>query len=61
NEAQFLNSFEFNLVKQEGSLLYFEMHESIRNPGIHQYALRVYPKNVELPHRMDFAYVRWIS
>jgi len=61
NEAQFLNSFEFNLVKQEGSLLYFEMHESIRNPGIHQYALRVYPKNVDLPHRMDFAYVRWID
>lgn len=61
NEAQFLNSFEFELVKEEGSLLYFEMHESIRNPGIHQYALRVFPKNVDLPHRMDFAYVRWIS
>ena len=61
NEAQFLNSFEFELVKEEGSLLYFEMHESISNPGIHQYALRVFPKNVDLPHRMDFAYVRWIS
>ncbi len=61
NHAEFLNSYEFELVKEEGSLLHFEMHESLSNPGIHQYAIRVYPKNVDLPHRMDFAYVRWIS
>ena len=61
NKAQFLNSYEFDLVKQEGSMLHFEMHESLDNPGIHQYALRVFPKNADLPHRMDFAYVRWIS
>ena len=61
NKAKYLNSYEFELVKQEGSMLYFEIHESLHNPGIHQYALRVFPKNVDLPHRMDFAYVRWIS
>ena len=61
NKAKFLNSYPFELVKQEGSLLYFEIHESLHNPGIHQYALRVYPINADLPHRMDFAYVRWIS
>lgn len=61
NTAKFQNVFQFNLVKQEGSLLYFEMHESLRNPGVHQFALRVFPKNDDLPHRMDFAYVRWIS
>ncbi len=61
NHAEFLNSYEFKLVKEEGSLLHFEMLESLSNPGIHQYAIRVYPKNVDLSHRMDFAYVRWIS
>ena len=61
NKAQFLKSYEFDLLKQEGSILHFEMHESMHNPGIHQYALRVFPKNVDLPHRMDFAYVRWIG
>ena len=61
NRAEFLSSHEFELVKEEGSKLYFELHESMHNPGIHQYALRVFPKNVDLPHRMDFAYVRWIS
>ena len=61
NKAQFLNAYEFDLVKQEGSLLYYEMHESLHNPGIHQFAIRVFPKNADLPHRMDFAYVRWIG
>lgn len=61
NEVQILNSYEFDLVKQEGSTLHFELHESLYTPGVHQYALRVFPKNEDLPHRMDFAYVRWIS
>ncbi len=60
NKAEFLDSYDFDLVKEEGSKLYFEMHESLHNPGLHQYALRVYPKNADLPHRMDFAYIRWI-
>ncbi len=61
NQAQFLNSYEFDLVKQEGHLLHYELHQTLNNPGIHQYAIRVFPKNVDLPHRMDFAYVRWIG
>ena len=61
NDVKFLDSYEFDLVKEEGSKLYFEIHDTLENPGVHQYALRVFPKNVDLPHRMDFAYVRWIS
>ncbi len=61
NDVKFLDSFEFDLVKQEGSKLYFEIHDTLHTPGVHQYALRVFPKNADLPHRMDFAYVRWIS
>ena len=61
NDVKFLDSYEFELVKQEGSKLYFEIHDTLKSPGVHQYALRVFPKNADLPHRMDFAYVRWIS
>ena len=57
---QFVESYEFDLVKTEGSLLYFETNKSLNDPGTHQYGLRVYPKNSDLPHRMDFAYMRWI-
>ena len=28
NKAQFLNAYEFDLVKEEGTKLYFEMHET---------------------------------
>jgi starch phosphorylase len=56
----FVESYEFNLVKREGSLLYFETRKALNDPGNHQYGLRVYPRNPDLPHRMDFAYMRWI-
>lgn len=59
-EPQFVESYEFDLVRTEGSLLYFESRTALNDPGIHQYGLRVYPKNPDLPHRMDFAYMRWI-
>lgn len=59
-EPQFIESYTFDLVKTEGSLLYFESSKTLNDPGTHQYAIRVYPKNEALPHRMDFAYVRWI-
>lgn len=61
NKATFIESYEFDLIKQEGSKLYFETREALNDPGTHQYALRIYPKNPDLPHRMDFAYVKWIS
>jgi starch phosphorylase len=56
----FVESYQFDLVKTEGSLLYFETRKALNDPGSHQYGLRVYPVNHDLPHRMDFAYVRWI-
>lgn len=60
HEPHFVESYEFDLVKTEGTLLYFESRRALNDPGMHQYGLRVYPKNTNLPHRMDFAYMRWI-
>ena len=57
---QFVESYEFDLVKTEGTIQYFETSKRLNDPGTHQYGLRVYPKNTDLPHRMDFAYMRWI-
>ena len=56
----FVESYKFELVKTEGQLLYFETRKALNDPGNHQYGLRVYPVNADLPHRMDFAYMRWI-
>jgi starch phosphorylase len=57
---RFMESFEFKLVKTEGSRLYFETAQSLNDPGTRQYGLRVFPKHPELPHRNDFAYMKWI-
>ncbi|MDD2437265.1 MAG: alpha-glucan family phosphorylase [Massilibacteroides sp.] len=56
-----INVFNFTLKKEEGSKLYFELKATPSEPGSHKVAYRVYPVNPELPHRMDFAYVRWIQ
>lgn len=60
NESEFLTSEAFNLVKEEGSKLYFEIKTTPVEAGHLKVGLRVYPKNDKLPHRMDFAYIRWI-
>ena len=52
---------QFKLVKEEGSKLFFELKRTPSYPGLHKMGFRVYPVNSELPHRMDFAYVRWIQ
>ena len=52
---------QFELMKEEGSKLYFEMKTIPSEAGLQKMGFRVYPKNEELPHRMDFAYVRWIQ
>ncbi|MDR1259437.1 MAG: alpha-glucan family phosphorylase [Tannerellaceae bacterium] len=51
----------FKLKKEEGSRLFFELETASSEAGIHKVGFRVYPVNPELPHRMDFAYVRWIT
>lgn len=61
NKAQFVEKHEFELVKTEGTKLFFKSTKAVSDPGTHQYAIRVYPKNEDLPHRMDFAYVKWIN
>ena len=61
HKTTFLEKYDLDLVKTEGTKMYFQSKQAFNVPGTHQYAFRVYPKNAELPHRMDFAYVRWIS
>ncbi|MCC8144526.1 MAG: alpha-glucan family phosphorylase [Tannerellaceae bacterium] len=51
---------EFKLMKEEGSKLFFELKMTPHESGMHKMGFRVYPSNKDLPHRMDFAYVRWI-
>ncbi len=51
---------EFKMVGEEGNICTFELKTKLREAGTFRYAYRVYPKNAELPHRQDFAYVLWV-
>ena len=48
-----------NLVKRENNIHTFEGTHEVNNAGTFKVAFRMYPKNVDLPHRQDFCYVRW--
>ena len=61
HELNFVNSFQFELKKEEGSKLYFALKFTPSEAGDHKVCFRVFPQHKELPHRMDFAYVRWIQ
>lgn len=59
NQDKLVEAEEMKLVKTEGTKLYFTLEDRISRAGAFKYAFRMFPKNVELAHRMDFCYVRW--
>ena len=46
---------------RDGNNFIFEGKISSNIAGTYKSAVRMYPKNEQLPHRMDFCYVRWIE
>lgn len=51
---------EFTPVSQEGSKATYSLELVTEYPGSIQLALRIFPKNELLPHRQDFALVKWL-
>ena len=51
----------FQLEKQEGNLYTFHALYAPSTAGSYKTAVRMYPKNADLPHRQDFAYVKWVE
>lgn len=54
------NTFQFELVQVEGHVATFRLNSTPENAGSYDVAIRVYAKNPKLPHRMDFALVKWV-
>lgn len=57
---KFIFSKPFNLVKQDGSKLHFQVEIEAEIAGMSKISYRVYPVHKDMAHRQDFAYVRWI-
>ena len=52
---------EFKMVGHEGNLYTFEVNVEPDRAGAYRAAVRMFPKNKELPHRQDFCYVKWLE
>ena len=59
-EEKFWYTKPFDVVKEEGNVLTYQLNMKLKDAGVFRYGYRLYPKNPNLPHRMDFAYPRWI-
>ena len=61
HEPKIVDKYEFKLVKEEGTKMFFELKATPVEAGSQKIGFRMYPKNSDLPHRMDFAFVRWLQ
>lgn len=50
---------ELKLIHIEGSIATYRYDGVLQRSGTYRYAYRMFPKNEDLPHRMDFCYLRW--
>ena len=55
-----VDCLQFEVEKIEGSVVTFKLNLQLMNSGAFNYAIRVYPKHPELPHRQDFHYLKWV-
>ncbi|MDR3328958.1 MAG: alpha-glucan family phosphorylase, partial [Prevotellaceae bacterium] len=53
-------TFEYACTQQVGSSATYTLNIQMEKPGIIFTGVRLYAKNPSLPHRQDFALVRWI-
>ena len=51
---------DFDLEHIEDKRATFRLNFVPNDPGVFDSGIRIYAKNNELPHRMDFNLVRWV-
>ena len=60
NQRKLKAVYPLEAVATEGDEVTYRIKNKLTDAGVFSYAFRVYPKNEALPHRQDFAYVKWI-
>ena len=58
-EVKFHHASEMEVVGEDGDVITYHINEPGKDSGIFRYAYRAYPWNENLPHRQDFAYLKW--
>ena len=60
NELSIVYKKEFRLLQKKENIAHYKVEITPNDPGVFDIGIRIYPKNDLLPHRQDFAYVKWI-
>jgi len=58
-EVKFHQTEPLEITARDGNVLTYSLKHKIKGNGIYRYAFRAYPWNKHLPHRQDFAYLKW--
>ncbi len=58
--GRFLASHPFTLKEYKSGIARYDLEHRIVKAGVLNIGIRLYPKNNLLPHRQDFAFVKWI-
>ena len=58
--VELLFVFPLKLNKVNGSIVTYQREVQAGLTGIHEFVFRIFPKNENLPHRMDFPLVKWV-
>ncbi len=59
-DNKFIGTQQFKYISIADHVAKFVLDFKPVKPGVLQLGIRVYPQNKYLPHRQDFAYVKWI-
>ncbi|MFC2137333.1 alpha-glucan family phosphorylase [Bacteroidota bacterium] len=60
SEMHIIYKKEFDLVQTKDNIAQYEVNITPNDPGVFEIGMRIFPKNESLPHRQDFALVKWI-
>ena len=55
-----IECLQFEVESFDKSVVTYKLNLHLMNSGAFGYAIRMYPKNKELPHRQDSQYLKWI-
>ena len=58
-QTKFYRKAPLEVVAQDGDILTYNCKVPFHENGMFRYAYRAYPWNDNLPHRQDFAYLKW--
>jgi starch phosphorylase len=61
SQMDVIRVYSMRLDKTEGSKAYYSIELKASESGPFKFGVRIYPDNKDIPHRMDFAYVKWIT